>query len=474
MHKVKVDICSTPSLTDEIIKDEIMEKELNSNFQIFLLIVICLICYRYSQAQTDPCANQTTLVCGNDYNYSLPPIAGVWNPPGPWGTPGSEAVFSYTATETGPYDLLVTNNNYYVDLFVQEGACGQNGWAYVNDIFANETNTLMLTAGTTYYFLIDDENTTTSSGIINISCPCIPPLGGIDNSISITTNSTDFTSSTFSACNDCSFSASTDEVIEFEITCNGDYTFTLCGGATWDTYLYLSDQPCGGNVIAFNDDDCGLQSTITSYLNTGLYYLAIEGWSTSSQGDYNLNVSTTCAFSPLPVELVYFEGENIDRKNKLQWLTASELDNDYFAVERSVDGYNFEEIAIVPGNGTTTEAVQYSFIDETFSAQINYYRLKQVDFNGAFEIYNVISIQSESKKGFSIFPNPSAGLVTLATDINAKNKVVIIQNELGQIILEQEFSASNQIVLELKEDPGIYFVLLRTENEYLINKLIIR
>lgn len=194
-------------------------------------------------------------------------------------------------------------------VFYKTGSCSQNGWTYVDDILTSATNTLTLTAGVTYYFLVDDENTTTSSGIINVSCPCIPPLGGIDETISIVSSPVNSASTTFGACNDCAFRPSADKVLEFEIACAGDYTFSLCGGANWDTYLYLSDQPCAGNVVAFNDDNCGLQSSITANLNVGSYYLAIEGYSSGAAGAYDVEVTTTCEFSILPVELVFFRGK---------------------------------------------------------------------------------------------------------------------------------------------------------------------
>jgi len=106
--------------------------------------------------QSDPCTSITPLTCAVNSNYSLTGT-GVWNPPGPWGTPGAEAVFSYTAPTTGAYDVQITNNNYYVDLFLST-SCGPAGWTYVNDINTNETSVVNLTAGVTYYFLLDDEN----------------------------------------------------------------------------------------------------------------------------------------------------------------------------------------------------------------------------------------------------------------------------------------------------------------------------
>ena len=82
----------------------------------------------------DPCNSTTALTCGVNSSYSLGSGAGAWNPTGPWGTPGNEAVFSYTPSVSGAYDIAITNNNYYVDLFVGT-SCGPNGWTYISDMF---------------------------------------------------------------------------------------------------------------------------------------------------------------------------------------------------------------------------------------------------------------------------------------------------------------------------------------------------
>ena len=139
---------------------------------------------------------------------------------------------------------------------------------------------------------MDDENTSASSGTISISCPCIPPAGGIDGSY---TYDGDFVISgtTDGACNDCSLRTSQDRIYEVNISCAGNYTFTTCGGASWDTYLYLRTAACGGTSIALNDDACGLQSSVSADLAPGTYYIHVEGFSSFSFGDFDLSVSGT-------------------------------------------------------------------------------------------------------------------------------------------------------------------------------------
>ena len=239
----------------------------------------------------DPCDDITSLTCAVASDFNLGTGNGAWNPSGPWGTPGQEQVFSYTPSYTGAYTISVNNDAGYVDLFIGT-SCSSTGWTYLDDIFSSANIEENLTAGVTYYFLIDDENTSASNGTISVSCPCIPPAGGIDGSY---TYDGDFVISgtTDGACNDCSLRTSQDRIYEVNISCAGNYTFTTCGGASWDTYLYLRTAACGGTSIALNDDACGLQSSVSADLAPGTYYIHVEGFSSFSFGDFDLSVSGT-------------------------------------------------------------------------------------------------------------------------------------------------------------------------------------
>ena len=253
---------------------------------------ISIICPNPAQ---DPCNSVTALTCDQSESYSLSSGAGAWNPPGPWGTPGNESVFSYTPSISGAYDISMTHSGgYYVDLFYKAGSCGSTGWTYLDDVFSNATNTVYLSAGVTYYFLVDDENTSASNGSIQIACPCIGNT--IDEVVNLSGNAT-LTNNTSGACDDCGLRSSEDITYAVNIPCPGTYTFETCGLAQWDTYLYLTSSPCSG-ILALNDDNCGLRSKITySFANAGTYYLTVEGFSSTSAGFYGMNIYKTCDLS---------------------------------------------------------------------------------------------------------------------------------------------------------------------------------
>lgn len=104
---------------------------------------------------------------------------------------------------------------------------------------------------------------------------------------------------------------------------------------------------------------------------------------TGAIGEVRLTYNTAC---PLPVELMHFGGENKGQMNHLAWITASERINDYFTLERSVNGVDWEKVIDVKGAGTTHETQNYSFEDRGFTmGAVNYYRLSQTDIDGTQE-----------------------------------------------------------------------------------------
>jgi hypothetical protein len=100
----------------------------------------------------------------------------------------------------------------------------------------------------------------------------------------------------------------------------------------------------------------------------------------------------------LPIELISFEGSKKEDYNLLEWSTASEKDNDYFLIERSQDGINWVNINTTDGMGNSNTKVDYLFRDFTFSNDVNYYRMTQVDFNGIYETFDIISINNNKKQ----------------------------------------------------------------------------
>jgi hypothetical protein len=120
-----------------------------------------------------------------------------------------------------------------------------------------------------------------------------------------------------------------------------------------------------------------------------------------------ITVTNVCAEAVLPVELVKFNAREKNGKVYLDWTTATEVNNDFFAVEKSVDGISFAEFYRMKGKQFSSTLLEYEAIDETPHKGINYYRLRQVDMDGAVTFSGIRSVQvGETKRsGLRAIPN---------------------------------------------------------------------
>ena len=143
--------------------------------------------------------------------------------------------------------------------------------------------------------------------------------------------------------------------------------------------------------------------------------------------------------SLLPVELSYFEGEMENGGSLLGWETQSEENNDYFEVQYSAEGREFYTLDKVAGNGTTTEAQNYEYTHKDVRNNDNYYRLKQVDFDGNFEYSDIIYLKNDTRDmPIAIHPNPAHELViyegaaAILTFYDIQGKRVIQQTTVNE------------------------------------------
>jgi hypothetical protein len=135
---------------------------------------------------------------------------------------------------------------------------------------------------------------------------------------------------------------------------------------------------------------------------------------------------------PLPATLLSFSGYKNGVRNQLRWVTASELNNSGFEVQRSTDGQNYEPIGFVNSlavGGNSQTQLKYNFTDANPNGIKQYYRLKQFDIDGRSSLSNILLIQGDKPSAFeiaSVYPNPSRGQVTVL--LNApENKSVTIR-----------------------------------------------
>ncbi len=172
--------------------------------------------------------------------------------------------------------------------------------------------------------------------------------------------------------------------------------------------------------------------------------------------------------SNLPVELLYFYGEQQNENVLLEWQTATEINNSHFNVEWSTNGVDFIKIGEVQGNETTTDVQFYDFLHKSPVTGENYYRLKQVDFDGKYEYTNILTIDFRfSTFDIKIFPNPTTDYFNIEAP-NIVGEMIQIFNIKGQAVKETNHSSSITNIPVTDLARGTYFVKIGKEVKKLI------
>jgi hypothetical protein len=235
-------------------------------------------------------------------------------------------------------------------------------------------------------------------------------------------------------------------------------TWNLQSGFTgismWGVYV----QPSDGNIVIANSystspgswrtTNGGSTWTAISIPSSGYQVVSVDSmtqYAAQSSGFYKLDAPWF-----VPVELTSFTAQLVDRNVILNWTTATELNNQGFDVEYSLDNQSFSKIGFVPGFGTTSEMKSYSFRVSDIQSGVQYYRIKQIDFDGGSTIYNSVEVTGPLPNTFVLdqnHPNPFNPSTTISFSLPVESNVNIkLFNMLGQQvaqITERSFQAGN-------------------------------
>ncbi len=216
--------------------------------------------------------------------------------------------------------------------------------------------------------------------------------------------------------------------------------------------------------------------------NNGKGVGGIKGICDGGSASMPVYIGEECGLiTPLPVELLSFEGEATKAGVLLSWVTASEKDNDRFEVERSADGKMFALIGSVKGKGTTQAKQTYSMRDTKAAAGTQYYRLKQVDLDGTFEYSKVIAVENGQMTAASkmvVAPNPvSGGQFTVALN-SAEAAQLQIMDMNGRMVYNQNVAQGTREVnlnaQNLNLRSGMYIINLKSNTATSNAKFIVR
>jgi len=190
--------------------------------------------------------------------------------------------------------------------------------------------------------------------------------------------------------------------------------------------------------------------------------------------------------SPLPIDLIHFEANANTDKVDLQWITASEINNDYFTVERSNDAVTWEDVLLINGAGNSNTTIAYYETDYEPLQGISYYRLKQTDFDGSFLFSAIVSVNFESESPgtgiLRVFPCPvTAGekIQVMISNMQAPEVLLELRDLTGRTLRTSIVSTLDQqhkltsITTVADMSAGVYLLTASTGKQLLSKRVII-
>jgi hypothetical protein len=234
--------------------------------------------------------------------------------------------------------------------------------------------------------------------------------------------------------------------------------------------------PTAGQPFMLPTQGGGTILSVYNYpLTTGVASeLYVVAWLFDNTTKAVLNSGTRFDPAVVPIELSQFTGINKNGKNHLDWTTATEINTDYFDIERSTDSKNFESVGQVKAAGQSKSPLTYTFEDDNALQKINYYRLKTVDLDGSFSLSNTVTIVNNNKisEPFKLFPSVVSNTLNLKYEADGKPSNWRIVDAFGKVV-QQSFGSKKGVytegslseVLDVSNLPnGVYLFQLIQQN----------
>lgn len=220
-------------------------------------------------------------------------------------------------------------------------------------------------------------------------------------------------------------------------------------------------------------DDWSVVATASDTDGDQVYFTSVD-LTTTGDGFYTL---ASINNAPLPVSLLSFEAKVVNESKTssvlLIWQTASELNNDYFTLERSRDGKKWFSIQTIPGKGTFNGLSSYESLDQNPPEGKVYYRLKQTDLNGQSRYVGgirMVTIEYE-EIDVNIFPNPSTGFINVLSKRGMLNNAELIVTDFtGKEMLTKYLRNEHQEQMQLTLKPGLYLISIKKNTHLLYSQ----
>lgn len=186
--------------------------------------------------------------------------------------------------------------------------------------------------------------------------------------------------------------------------------------------------------------------------------------------------SSFCDNGTLPVELLFFKALATTSQIKLTWATASELNSDYFQIEKSSDGLNYETLLQVSAQGNSTSRVDYETYDEKPKIGKSYYRLKEIDVDGKEIIYQVVLVDFTGERNTSVYPNAlrNGESITLELNFVPEYPLEVSVFDLSGKTIEKQVLTKSSLTLPVQLSKGMYILKVISPEYKSTSKFIVR
>jgi hypothetical protein len=232
----------------------------------------------------------------------------------------------------------------------------------------------------------------------------------------------------------------------------------------------------GGTSCYFNGDGTGV---VLSYANPVVTITGISNTHILNNTTAFITLASIQSVTSLPIVLINFSAKEQGFSVDLKWQTASEVNNDYFTLERTKDGYLWEAIGMINGAGNSSAITSYAEIDEKPYLGTSYYRLKQTDYDGSYSYSEIESVHFDGVGIQLIYPNPCHGIVHLQINSSISGTGILsVFDELGRLVKRNSIEVIrglNAIGTDLSNlSKGVHHVNVSLgNNEYWDNQILI-
>lgn len=340
-----------------------------------------------------------------------------------------------------PITLLPPEDPMAGFVFVQDTLNPEYGHGFVNFTIKPKTNAQTLDTIDARAFIVFDDNDTIPTNIHKNTIDALPPVSQVN---AITGNGTNPITLTWTGADDVN-------------GCGIDY-YTV----------YVSTDLVNYNVLFPKIRRTDTTFSLPTGFNYCFFVLATDRVGNTEILRQGVTQCSTIG-GPLPVTWLYFNGTNEGKNNLLKWATGSEQNSKEFRLERSLNGNDYSQIAVIPAAGNSTSERRYQFLDQRIdrlNSRVMFYRLKQVDLDDRFRYSNIVRLNynKEGNTPTIVYPNPTRGAINiLIGDRSVIGTEAIVSDVNGRIMKKVVITAANQQIDLSAYSNGLYLIRLSND-----------